>query len=306
MCLASNECVISQPFCLSIYIHIAAYEILGNAEKRQAFDGFGASGGFQTREEFEAAAASGAGTEAAAGTGDLYSGSKLIRSLSAWDISPAAQRRLKRPLLVEYYASWCGHCQHLAPSIRRLAILFEDKVDFGAINCEKKERICRQQGIPGYPTLTLLMPDGSKDTYAGPLDAGQIETWMRDAADSKLRTFDRTSEYLEVAKDGSKPLLVSFSLPQCGPCQHFKPSMRRAARQLEGVVEVATGDCSSPAMREACQGVPYFPYLVLIPPGTADPNRNWKVLTEDRRRMGPADQALSIAMAVIEAVVPGA
>jgi len=119
----------------------------------------------------------------------LYASAALIRNLNHRDLTRSAIKHLKRPLLAEFYASWCGHCQHLAPAIRKLSILFEDKVDFGAVNCERKESLCRQQQIEGYPTLRLFLPDGSTDQYNGPLEPNPIEAWLRDGMDTSLRTF---------------------------------------------------------------------------------------------------------------------
>ena len=67
-------------------------------------------------------------------------------------------------------------------------------------------------------------------------------------------------------------------------------------------MDVAIVDCS--AMPEACTAVPYYPYLVIIPKGSQDPEREWQVLTENRRYPSPADQALSQAMHVLHAVLP--
>jgi len=177
--------------------------------------------------------------------------------------------------------------------MKSLSILFEDKVQFGAVNCEKNERLCMRQNIQGYPTLRLQLQDGSVDTYQGPLEADMVEAWIKDAIDSKLIQFASNQQLRDVARSDSKPMLVAYSVPQCGPCQAIKPALRSAARELDEVVDVGVVNCD--AVPNACHGIPYFPYIAVVPRGSSNIERDRSVITVNRRFNGPADQALFIA-----------
>lgn len=64
----------------------------------------------------------------------------------------------ERSFLVEFYNSWCGHCQRFAPSWKALATdvkEWKDLVGIGAVDCSNDENypICREMEIMAYPTV---------------------------------------------------------------------------------------------------------------------------------------------------------
>lgn len=64
----------------------------------------------------------------------------------------------QRAFLVEFYNSWCGHCQRFAPSWKALATdvkEWRDLVGIGAVDCSNDENypICRDMEIMAYPTV---------------------------------------------------------------------------------------------------------------------------------------------------------
>ncbi|CAF3331192.1 unnamed protein product [Rotaria sp. Silwood1] len=66
--------------------------------------------------------------------------------------------------LIEFYASWCGHCQSYANTYREVAIDtwgWRTVVRIGAINCyaDENSALCDQHNITGYPTLRLIEPE---------------------------------------------------------------------------------------------------------------------------------------------------
>ena len=60
------------------------------------------------------------------------------------------------PVLVDFWAEWCGPCQALAPTIADLAEEYKDKVKVGKVNVDSNGNIATNYGVRSIPTLLIF------------------------------------------------------------------------------------------------------------------------------------------------------
>ncbi len=71
------------------------------------------------------------------------------------------------PILVDFWAPWCGWCRKLAPSFERLASDYEGRIKFVKVNVDEESNLASHYGVQGLPTLKLVCDGEVVDEIIG-------------------------------------------------------------------------------------------------------------------------------------------
>lgn len=88
------------------------------------------------------------------------------------------------PVLVDFYAPWCGPCRMIAPLLEQFAAAFAGRVKFTKLNIDDTPALAGEYEITGVPTLILFHDGEVVDQMVGFPGPRQFKAWLEKAADA--------------------------------------------------------------------------------------------------------------------------
>ena len=83
-----------------------------------------------------------------------------------------------KPVMVDFWAEWCGPCQQLSPLVDEIAKEMGDKIKVVKINIDEAPEAPSKFGVRGIPTLMIFKDGQVVDTRVGGMPKSQLTEWV--------------------------------------------------------------------------------------------------------------------------------
>ncbi len=89
--------------------------------------------------------------------------------------------RGEKPVLVDFWAPWCGYCRRIGPAYEKIGEEYKDTLAAGKINIDEESQLAEAEQIEVIPTLVLYRNGKAIDSIVAPESKAMIDRFIKDA-----------------------------------------------------------------------------------------------------------------------------
>ena len=81
----------------------------------------------------------------------------------------------EKPVLIDFYADWCGPCRMMSPIIDEIAEEMHENIKVGKVNVDENQELAMEYGIMSIPTIVIIKNGNAEKTLVGLRDKEEIK-----------------------------------------------------------------------------------------------------------------------------------
>ena len=97
------------------------------------------------------------------------------------DTFDAEVRNADLPVVVDFWAEWCGPCKQIGPALEELSAEYEGKVKIVKVNVDENPNSPAQMGVRGIPSLFMFKGGEVVSNKVGAAPKAALESWIKEA-----------------------------------------------------------------------------------------------------------------------------